>query len=94
VAYRLFLSPTLNSPCASPLSLSKVEIHEAYFSALKTRVEELRPILLKISRREIVVQVRYDPVGVGIVSDVLPSVLSWYNCIVCEVSSLRISHRK
>jgi hypothetical protein len=37
---------------------STVEIHEAYFAALKTRVEELRPILLKISRREIIVQER------------------------------------
>ena len=36
----------------------QVEIHETYFAALKIRVEELRPILMKISRRELVVQVR------------------------------------
>lgn len=48
------------------LSLSKVEIHEAYFSALKTRVEELRPILLKISRREVVVQVQSDTKRCGV----------------------------
>ena len=37
----------------------QVEIHETYFAALKIRVEELRPILMKISRRELVVQVRF-----------------------------------
>ena len=36
----------------------QVEVHETYFAALKIRVEELRPILMKISRRELVVQVR------------------------------------
>jgi hypothetical protein len=63
VVFDLLCAPvyrTQSVMCLSPL-FSKVEIHEAYFSALKTRVEELRPILLKISRREIVVQVRYCP---------------------------------
>jgi hypothetical protein len=63
VVFEILCAPvyrTQSVMCLSPL-FSKVEIHEAYFSALKTRVEELRPILLKISRREIVVQVRYCP---------------------------------
>ena len=58
----IYPSPSLRTyvrtynPLPNLLTL-KVEVHEAYFSALKTRVEELRPILFKISRREIIVQV-------------------------------------
>ena len=37
-----------------------VEVHEEYFSNLKLRVEELRPILQKITRREAVVQERIE----------------------------------
>jgi hypothetical protein len=39
---------------------STVEVHEAYFTALKGRVEELRPILVKISRRETIVLERVE----------------------------------
>jgi hypothetical protein len=39
---------------------STVEIHEEYFTALKVRVEELRPILQKITRREGVVLERIE----------------------------------
>ncbi len=37
-----------------------VDMHEAYFTSLRTRVEELKPILIKISRRETVVQERIE----------------------------------
>lgn len=37
-----------------------MDAHEAYFSALRTRVEELRPLLQKIARREAVVQERIE----------------------------------
>lgn len=37
-----------------------VEIHEAYYNKLKTRAEELRPILAKIARRENVIQERIE----------------------------------
>jgi HEPN domain-containing protein len=37
-----------------------VEVHETYFNQLRVRVEELKPILLKISRRETVVQERIE----------------------------------
>lgn len=39
---------------------STVEVHEEYFTALKVRVEELRPILQKITRREGVVLERIE----------------------------------
>jgi hypothetical protein len=42
------------------LDLNQVEQHEEYCVALKARVEELRPILQKISRREVVVQERVE----------------------------------
>ncbi len=38
----------------------QVEEHEAYFNVLKARVEELRPLLQKIARREAVVQERIE----------------------------------
>lgn len=37
-----------------------VDIHESYFTSLKARVEELRPILFKVSKRESVVQERIE----------------------------------
>jgi hypothetical protein len=37
-----------------------VDIHESYFTSLKGRVEELRPILFKVSKRESVVQERIE----------------------------------
>jgi hypothetical protein len=39
---------------------SAVDLHESYFAGLRTRVEELRPLLQKISRREAVVQERVE----------------------------------
>lgn len=39
---------------------SAVDLHEAYFVALRTRVEELKPILLKISRRETIINERIE----------------------------------
>lgn len=38
----------------------QVDLHEAYFTALRVRVEELKPILQKVSRRENVVQERVE----------------------------------
>lgn len=38
----------------------QVDLHEEYYSALRARVEELRPLLQKVSRREAVVQERID----------------------------------
>ena len=35
-------------------------MHEEYFNALRVRVEELRPLLQKVARRETVVQERID----------------------------------
>ena len=37
-----------------------MEAHEEYFSRLKSRVEEIRPILQKIVRREAIAQDRID----------------------------------
>lgn len=37
-----------------------LDAHEAYFSNLRQRVEELRPLLLKIHRREVIVQERIE----------------------------------
>jgi hypothetical protein len=37
-----------------------VDIHESYFTLLKARVDELRPILSKVSKREVVVQERIE----------------------------------
>jgi hypothetical protein len=37
-----------------------VDIHEAYYNKLKARVEEIRPLLSKISRRESIVQERVE----------------------------------
>lgn len=37
-----------------------VDIHESYFTSLKARVDELRPILFKVSKRESVVQERIE----------------------------------
>jgi hypothetical protein len=42
------------------LASVQVDAHEAYFNALRTRVEELRPLLQKVTRREAVVQERID----------------------------------
>ena len=39
---------------------SSVETHEEYFKSLKARVEELRPLLQKVSRREAVVMERIE----------------------------------
>lgn len=39
---------------------SILDEHEQYFSTLRTRVEELRPLLLKIHRREVIVQERLE----------------------------------
>lgn len=39
---------------------SAVEEHEAYFSSLRKRVEELKPLLLKVSRREGIIQDRIE----------------------------------
>lgn len=39
---------------------SAIESHEAYFNTLRTRVEQLKPILLKISRRETIIQERIE----------------------------------
>lgn len=39
---------------------SAVDLHEAYFVALRVRVEELKPILLKISRRETIINERIE----------------------------------
>jgi hypothetical protein len=44
----------------STLQDDSVDIHESYFTTLKARVEELRPILLKVSKRESVVQERIE----------------------------------
>ena len=38
----------------------QVDEHEKYFNTIKQRVEDLRPILQKISRRETVVQERIE----------------------------------
>jgi hypothetical protein len=38
----------------------QVDAHEAYFNALRTRVEELRPLLQKVTRRVAVVLARID----------------------------------
>lgn len=40
--------------------LSQVEIHESYYTKLKARVEELKPILMKIARRETIIQERIE----------------------------------
>lgn len=37
-----------------------MEHHEEYFTTLRGRVEELRPLLQKVARREAVVQERID----------------------------------
>jgi hypothetical protein len=37
-----------------------LDAHETYFASLRQRVEELRPLLLKIHRREVVVQERIE----------------------------------
>lgn len=37
-----------------------MDLHEAYFNALRLRVDELKPILQRVSRREAVVQERID----------------------------------
>ncbi len=37
-----------------------MEEHEAYYLSLKTRVEDLRPILQRIAKRESVVQDRIE----------------------------------
>ena len=39
---------------------SAVDLHEAYFVALRARVEELKPILLKIARRETIINERIE----------------------------------
>jgi NADH:ubiquinone oxidoreductase subunit C len=39
---------------------SAVDLHESYFLSLRKRVEELKPILIKISRRETVIQERVE----------------------------------
>jgi HEPN domain-containing protein len=37
-----------------------VEVHETYYANLNARVEELRPLLQKIAKREAVVQERIE----------------------------------
>jgi len=44
----------------SILSDAAVDVHESYYSMLRTRVEELRPLLQKIARREVIVQERVE----------------------------------
>ena len=39
---------------------SAVDVHETYYSTIRARVEELRPMLSEISRREVVVQERVE----------------------------------
>ena len=39
---------------------SAVDLHDSYFQSLRKRVEELKPILIKISRRETVLQERIE----------------------------------
>jgi len=39
---------------------SAVDVHEAYYSVIRARVEELRPLLSEITRRETVVQERIE----------------------------------
>lgn len=58
-AQRLQEFPTFFEPIEK-LDDGSVEVHEAYFTSLKTRVDELRPILQKIARREAVVLERIE----------------------------------
>jgi hypothetical protein len=37
-----------------------VDLHEAYFNVLRAKVDELKPILQKVARRENVVQERVE----------------------------------
>jgi hypothetical protein len=39
---------------------SSVDLHETYFSSLRKRVEELKPMLMKISKREMIIQERIE----------------------------------
>jgi uncharacterized coiled-coil protein SlyX len=39
---------------------SSVDLHENYFSSLRKRVEELKPMLVKISKRETIIQERIE----------------------------------
>lgn len=39
---------------------STVDVHELYYSSIRARVEELRPLLSEVSRRELIVQERIE----------------------------------
>lgn len=41
-------------------NILQVDLHESYCNELRKRVEELRPLLQKIARREAVVQERIE----------------------------------
>jgi hypothetical protein len=46
--------------CVEDATEELLDAHETYFASLRQRVEELRPLLLKIHRREVVVQERIE----------------------------------
>jgi hypothetical protein len=45
---------------AEDLQDSTVDVHESYYSSIRARVEELRPLLSEVSRREQIVQERIE----------------------------------